>query len=118
MTTQLGTCPQCHGSTRMPVPEETQQYIKYNARWGHWFIAGYQPAGTGPFADGTPYEGGTLPCDNCGGRTMSLKATGQVRLRPDGTPCLHEYRGENAGRCYTKYTCPHCGDVYHVDSGD
>lgn len=118
---KLGTCSVCLGSTRRPVPEETRKYIKHNARWNHWSIAGYEPAGPGPFVDGQGYEGGTLPCTNCGGQTMSLKATGQVRLRPDGTPCKHEYKlrdGSNPGRGWYRYECRHCGDQYDLDSGD
>lgn len=112
------TCPKCDGTTRRPVPEDSRKYIKHNARWGHWNIGGYQPAGPGPFADGTGYEGGTLPCDNCGGQTMSSSATGQVPRRADGTPCLHEYSGQTVGRCYHRYTCKHCEATYYIDSGD
>jgi hypothetical protein len=117
-TVATGTCPKCDGTARRPVPEDSRKYIKHNARWGHWGIAGYDPAGTGPFTDGTGYEGGTFPCNNCGGQTMSTKGTGKVRLRPDGTPCLHEYKGTTVGRCYHKYECAQCGDIYHIDSGD
>jgi hypothetical protein len=49
---------------------------------------------------------------------MSVKGTGRVRLRPDGTPCTHKYFARNAGRCYTVYTCELCGDSYGIDSGD
>ena len=118
ITHTTGTCPACDGSGRRPVPEESRKYLKHNAKWGHWGLGGYEPAGPGPFADGSGYEGGTLPCNNCGGQTMAGKGSGQVRLRPDGTPCLHEYKHENAGRCYHRYTCVHCEDVYHIDSGD
>ncbi len=116
--TTTGTCPVCLGSCRKAVPEETRKYLKYNGRWGHWGIAGYEPGGEPPFADGCGYEGGTLPCTNCGGATMSCRGTGQVRLRPDGTPCLHKYTGQTVGNCYHRYTCTECGDVYHIDSGD
>jgi hypothetical protein len=116
-----GTCPVCDGTTRRPVPEDTRRYIRYNARWGHWGIAGYQPAGAGPFADDQGYEGGTLPCCNCGGQTMSMTATGQVLLRPDGTPCEHKYGdGPNSNHRYGKHdhVCIHCGHRYFIDSGD
>ena len=58
----------------------------------------------------------TLSCQNCGGQTMAGTATGKVPLREDGTPCLHEYTGVQAGNCYVKYTCVHCGDRYSIDS--
>ena len=119
MSTQLtGTCPVCNGTARRPVPEDSRRYLKYNARWGHWGVAGYEPAGEGPFVDGQGYEGGTYPCDNCGGQTMASKGTGTVPLRADGTPCLHEYTHSNAGRCLHKYVCKHCADSYYIDSGD
>ena len=102
----MGTCPRCNGTARRPVPAETRQYIRYNERWGTWGIAGYDP------------DTDTLPCDNCGGQTMSCKGTGQVRLRPDGTPCLHEYSGKTTRNCYHEYDCKFCGDHYAIDSGD
>ena len=67
--------------------------------------------GTGKVSDGGL-------CRNCGGQTMSLTATGKSYLRDDGTPCTHEYTGVNRGRCYTEYTCKHCGYHYGIDSGD
>lgn len=114
----VGVCPACRGDGRRPVPEASQRYICYNARWGHWGTAGYEPAGDGPFADGQGYEGGTFPCKNCGGQYMSMKAKGTVPLRPDGEPCLHDYAYTPAGNCYHRYDCRHCGDRYHIDSGD
>jgi hypothetical protein len=114
----VGTCPACEGSGRRPVPEDTQKYVKHNAKWNHWGISGYEPAGPGPFADGSGYEGGTLACRNCGGQTMGGRPTGVVPLRADGTPCLHEYVGVNRGRCYTEYSCKHCPSKYSIDSGD
>jgi hypothetical protein len=118
MTIAMGTCPVCEGSTRKPVPESSQRYIKYNARWGHWGCFGYEPAGPGPFQDGQGYEGGTYPCGNCGGQTMEGRATGQVPLRPDGSPCAHEYVHTLAGNCYHRYDCKHCGYRHFIDSGD
>jgi hypothetical protein len=44
--------------------------------------------------------------------------SGEVPLRADGTPCKHEYKGVERGRCYTVYTCIHCNDRYDIDSGD
>lgn len=91
---EQGTCPVCNGTGRAP-------YIQ-----GHWYGYKYDRATN------------TVCCYNCGGQTMSLTPTGKVPLRPDGTPCTHEYKGRNAGRCYTTYTCKHCGDTYSIDSGD
>ncbi|NCV34968.1 MAG: hypothetical protein EBW66_05190 [Actinobacteria bacterium] len=58
----------------------------------------------------------TLSCQNCGGQTMTCVGTGKVPLREDGSPCLHEYKGVQAGNCYIRYTCVHCGDSYGIDS--
>src|SRR5580700_2611978 len=91
----LGTCPACNGSTRRPVPPEEECY-KNN-------LATYDAATN------------TLACDNCGGATMALHATGKVKRRPDGTPCLHTYEGANIGRCLNRYTCVHCGDQHTID---
>lgn len=60
---------------------------------------------------------GPGPCLNCGGQTMSGRATGKVRARPDGTACTHEYQGQPIGRCATRFVCSHCGDSYLIDSG-
>lgn len=60
----------------------------------------------------------TLSCNNCGGQTMFGRATGQVPLRSDGTPCRHEYTSATVGRCLTRYTCRHCDSRYEIDSGD
>lgn len=95
-----GTCPICAGSGRRPCPDNLRAdgvkrgWYNYNA------------------------EDDTIPCNNCGGQTMSGKATGKVRLRPDMFPCVHEYTGRNVGRCLNEYTCKHCGDRYQIDSGD
>jgi hypothetical protein len=119
---KLGICPVCNGTARRPVPEDTRRYIKHNARWGHWGIAGYKPGGEGPFADGCGYEGGTLPCTNCGGQYMSMKPTGVVRLRPDGAPCEHKYATDDERSRPTRgwhvSNCIHCGDHLEIDSGD
>lgn len=93
-----GTCPVCNGTKRVPVPSEAQGYKKS--------ISGYDP--------GTD----TFPCSNCGGQYMSGRPTGQVNLRKDGQPCIHEYISELLGRCYRGYTCKHCGDYHTIDSGD
>lgn len=94
-----GVCPVCNGSTRRPVPQALHQYLPN--------IAGYDRASD------------TLACDNCGGQTMYGRATGQVPLRPDGTPCKHEYQGQQRGNCYVVYRCTHgCGFTYDIDSSD
>lgn len=120
--TAQGTCPACDGTTRIPVGEQSRRYLRYNARWGHWGIAGYQPAGPGPFVDGQGYEGGTLPCTNCGGQTMFGTPTGLVPLRADGTPCLHTYAEHSTPqerqRGAHRYRCTGCGERNTIDSGD
>ena len=58
------------------------------------------------------------PCHNCGGQKMMRIPTGQTRTRADGTPCVHEFVGREAGRCYRWFTCVHCGERYDEDSGD
>ena len=57
-------------------------------------------------------------CTNCGAQKMFGKPTGRVQLRPDGTPCVHQYKGATIGRCLTQHICVHCGDTYVIDSGD
>jgi transcription elongation factor Elf1 len=94
----MGKCPVCDGTSRVAC---TPGLARWKTR-----MRGYDA------------ETDTLPCQNCGGQTMYGPATGQVRLRCDGVPCTHEYQGRDAGRCYTIYTCLHCGDSYDIDSGD
>lgn len=98
MSIPTGTCPVCSGSGRAPTLG-FQAYV---------FAAGGRPDS----------EATTSPCRNCGGQTMSGHATGQVPLRPDGTPCEHSYREQLAGRSYYKYDCAHCGHHYSIDCGD
>lgn len=90
-----GTCPVCAGTTRADAGD----YI-YRAS-----LSGYDAATN------------TLPCRNCGGQTMDGRATGIVPLRPDGTPCKHDYEQRSGGRCYHVYVCRHCGDRHDIDSG-
>jgi hypothetical protein len=89
----------------------------------------YVPEGYGecPACEGSGLERERRPyrsavrcaCTNCGGQTMSGGATGLVPLRRDsGEPCVHEYDGRSAGRCYRVFTCKHCGFSYDEDSGD
>ncbi len=100
MQVAYGTCPVCNGTGHMPCPDN----LRAGGQRSGWY--GYRA------------EDDTVTCTNCGGQTMSMKATGKVRLRPDGTPCTHKYHGRNAGRCYTVYDCEYCGDSYAIDSGD
>lgn len=93
---QMGTCPVCNGTGRRSAHGVSYKTV----------FAGYDPVTD------------TLKCDNCGGQTMSALPTGQVPLRKDGTPCVHEYTGRSAGRCYTIYTCIHCSYTYDIDSSD
>jgi len=97
-THNQATCPVCNGSGRRPVPEDQQ-------RWKT--IMGSYDAATDTFS-----------CDNCGGQTMYGKATGLVPLNKEGNPCRHEYTGLSRGRCWTQYTCRHCGYSYDIDSSD
>jgi hypothetical protein len=97
-TAPKGTCPVCNGTKRVAVTPEQERYCK--------IYAGYDK------------ETHTLGCGNCGGQYMFGKATGEVSLRPDGTPCTHKYTSETVGRCYHRYACIECGDAYHIDSGD
>jgi hypothetical protein len=73
--------------------------------------------GTCPACNGSKVSLGRA-CYNCGGQTMSGKATGLVAKRADGQPCLHEYKYKNKGRCLHEYTCAHCGYSYLIDSSD
>lgn len=94
-----GVCPKCKGTKRRPLPENMRRYAPHLAT----------------------YDGATdtLACDNCGGQTMSLTATGYTKKsNPHDTEgCLHKFAGRNAGNCYTIYTCKFCGQSYDIDSG-
>ena len=92
---KMGTCPVCGGSGRVPAVG-----LHASVRAGYDRLTH------------------THPCNNCGGQTMICRGTGRVFLRPDGTPCKHEYTHELLGNCYHGYTCKHCGDIYTIDSGD
>lgn len=96
-----GACPRCNGTLRRPYPLDHDPTGRYK-----------------PVTFGYDAATDTLPCNNCGGQTMAGRATGRVPLRADGSPCLHEFRGRAAGRCYTEYTCKHCREHYAIDSGD
>ena len=97
---EWGICPVCNGTTRQPAPEG---YRKFGAEYG-WY--GFDKAD------------GTIDCRNCGAQTMSGTPTGKVTLRPDGTPCKHNERGEVIGRGLYLYRCQHCDWRYQIDSGD
>lgn len=92
------TCPKCNGSTRRPWIGD----MRYKN-----ITAGYDAATD------------TLACDNCGGQTMSMCATGMTTIDPaTGLGCMHEFAHTLAGNCYHRYDCRRCGDRYHIDSGD
>ena len=91
-----GECPVCNGTGRVDAAD--RKYLSC--------IAGYDK------------ESHTLSCDNCGAQKMYGKSTGLVPLTKEGLPCVHEYIGREAGRCYTKYHCTKCSDSYDIDSGD
>lgn len=95
--TEFGACPPCEGTGRVAVPEDRQKRKT--------IIYGYDA------------DTDTLPCRNCGGQTMSGRGTGQVPLRANGEPCVHEYTGGLAGNCYYKYRCRYCVHSYAIDSG-
>lgn len=93
----MAVCPKCNGTTRRPCPENL---LKYR-------MATFDAADK------------TLACDNCGGQTMSLSATGRTRIDPaTGLGCLHTYVSRTTSRCYHEHTCTKCGDRYDIDSGD
>lgn len=102
MTTslELGICPVCDGTGRMPTPDSYRKYAEQNA----WY--GYKA------------EDDRCTCTNCGGQHMYGKATGKVRLNKRGVPCTHNYTSRTVGRCLTRYTCDDCGSQYQIDSGD
>jgi hypothetical protein len=91
-----GTCPVCSGSGRVPAGDNKHKHV----------IAGYDK-----LTD-------TFECRNCGGQYQWGRPTGTVNMDYSGQPCVHDYTGENVGRCLTEYTCKHCGDRYKIDSGD
>ena len=98
--TNRGICPACNGTLRRPCPDHLRQYGAKNG----WY--NYRAADD------------TIACHNCGSQYMHGSPSGEVTLRPDGTPCTHAYVSESQGRCYTRYTCKHCSEVFHIDSSD
>lgn len=93
MAIEYGVCPVCNGSGQVLLTDNEKRYSWYK--------------------DKTHRD-----CTNCGGQYMYGRATGKVPLRPDGTPCKHEYTSATVGRCLTRYTCKHCGSSHEIDSGD
>lgn len=97
------TCPVCNGTCRQELDASGKpvgQASDY-PRWPQYAKQGW------------------MDCRNCGGQTMSMAASGKTYARRDtGEPCRHEYVGQNAGRCYTIFTCKHCPDQYDIDSSD
>ena len=92
-------CSKCNGSGRAPYQgDPTYRHI----------TASYDAASD------------TFACDNCGGQTMSGRATGMTRIDPaTGLGCLHTFVERQAGNCYHIYTCSKlCGTFYDIDSGD
>lgn len=85
---KTGTCPKCLGAKLIP---------------NEWYPEFGKPE---------------RPCNNCGGQQMLSGPSGVVPLRPDGTPCLHEYKLIRERNCYRQYECTHCGHRYDYDSGD
>jgi len=93
MAIEYGVCPVCNGTKEVPLTDNELKY-SWNKDKTH------------------------RACTNCGGQTMYGRATGEVPLRSDGTPCKHEYTSQTVGRCLTRYTCKHCGSSHEIDSGD
>ena len=64
-------------------------------------------------------NGNKIGCNNCGGQYMYSNPKGEVPLRPDGTPCLHEYTQAmtTTFRSLHKFNCKHCHDSFTIDSG-
>lgn len=95
---EQGICPVCNGTKQVAIRDDQRRYQHMNA---------------------LRIDADHEQCRNCGGQTMSLRATGKVNLRPDGTPCTHSFKGRNAGNCYNIYTCIHgCGTQFDIDSSD
>lgn len=100
MSKRTGICPICNGTGRLKA-DKMEQHAKDRGWYGY------------------DKETDTKQCTNCGVRGMyAPPPDGKVELRPDGTPCVHKFSGENIGRCYYRYTCEHCGSSHTIDSGD
>jgi hypothetical protein len=99
-----GICPCCNGTLREPRQSRYPNMSVDDAN--RWYSHEYDDATD------------TMPCKNCGAQYMYGKPVGKVLLNKDGNPCDHEYESATVGRCLTRYTCKHCGDAFHIDSGD
>jgi monoamine oxidase len=100
----MAVCPKCNGTKHQAV-DATGKPIDQATDYPRW----------PQYA-----ERGWMECRNCGGQSMSQTARGFTSINPaTGLGCLHQFRGENAGRCYTVYTCTlGCGARYDIDSSD
>ena len=98
MSEKKGICPVCDGTGRKPATEM--------ARNNKWY--GYDKVTD------------TQHCHNCQYKGMfAPPPTGRVELRPDGTPCEHDYELTRVQRYFKEYSCIHgCGNGYVIDSGD
>lgn len=95
-------CPACNGTKRLPLTDQDAWMRAWKGG-----LTQYDP------------ETDTKTCDNCGGQTMSMRALGYTAIRPGTNEgCLHKWKGESAGRCYTVYTCQFCFSRFDIDSGD
>jgi len=92
MNAEHGVCPVCNGNKEIPLTA-TELTYSWNKNKTH------------------------RACSNCGGQIMFGRASGEVPLRSDGTPCTHEYVSSNIGRCLTRYSCKHCISTFKIDSG-
>ena len=83
-----------------------------------WVRSSTSKDGICPVCDGSTILPSGRYCQNCGGQTMYGEPTGRVPLRPDGSPCKHDFEFKELGPCLSEYTCRHCGFKYQIDSGD
>lgn len=96
----------------------TRQEVKAYHDYAKYMDEKLSKVGTCPACNGTT-KVNDHPCQNCGGQRTHGVPTGYVRLRTDGTPCLHEYvRQTTSSKTFKRYVCAHCGDQYSIDSGD
>jgi hypothetical protein len=98
-----GICPCCNGTLRESRLNRYPNMSVADAK--RWYSHEYDDATD------------TMPCTNCGSQYMFGKPTGKVRLNTEGVACVHEYETSTIGRCLTRQTCKHCGDVFTIDSG-
>jgi len=71
-----------------------------------------------PVCNGTKKVDGK-PCQNCGGQVQFGSPSGIVHRRPDGVPCVHEYKPyPTIIRTIEYMQCVYCPHSYSTDSGD